>query len=407
MALHLANPSRYPHLLESALKGPGGRFDILFAFPGETLVAEDEGFLKALDEGLGKRLPPSPLPFAGGWFLYLGYGLGGCLEPRLALPRGPFPLALATYCPAALIKDHREGRVYLVAEHPALLRAMERDLAALRALERPAALELLEPPPAPFLEGVQRAKAYIREGDVYQVNLSRPWRGRARGRPGDLYARLRAANPAPFAGLATWEDWAIVSSSPERLVRVKGRRIEACPIAGTHPREGEDEAQRKALIAHPKERAEHIMLVDLARNDLGRICRPGSVRVAALLTLETYATVHHLVSSVTGELEGDVPPGEVIRALFPGGTITGCPKVRAMEVIAEIEGEDRGPYTGSMGYLSRDGGMDLNILIRTLVLRGEQAELRAGAGIVADSLPERELWETRAKAEGVIRAFSP
>ena len=265
-------------------------------------------------------------------------------------------------------------------------------------------------PPAAYLERVRRGKEYIRAGDIYQTNLSRPWRIELRGAAdaGQLYERLRTVNPAPFAALAQWRGGAVLSSSPERLVRVQGRLIETRPIAGTRPRSrqpGEDVRETAALVAHPKERAEHIMLIDLERNDLGRVCEPGTVHVEELMSIESYAHVHHIVSNVTGTLRADVTSTEALRAVFPGGTITGCPKYRCMEIIAELEGEGRGAYTGSLGLLGRDGGMDFNILIRTMTLSGRMIELRAGAGIVADSDPERELEETRAKARGLLAAF--
>jgi anthranilate synthase component 1 len=180
------------------------------------------------------------------------------------------------------------------------------------------------------------------------------------------------------------------------------------PIAGTRPRSRSaktDAAYSDELLAHPKERAEHIMLIDLERNDLGRICVPGSIEVNELMVLESYAHVHHIVSNVRGRLRDSVQPGQVIRAMFPGGTITGCPKVRCMEIIAELEQEAREAYTGSMGYLNRDGSMDLNILIRSMVSDGNRLRLRAGAGIVADSVAAAELDETRAKARGLLRAL--
>ena len=269
---------------------------------------------------------------------------------------------------------------------------------------------LTEDPPEAFLEAVDRAKRYIVDGDIFQANLSREWRGRLR--PGvatsTVYARLRDANPGPFAGLATWGDSAIVSSSPERLLRLAAGGAETRPIAGTRPRGRGAHADARLsaeLLAHPKERAEHIMLIDLERNDLGRICSPGTVRVDELMALESYAHVHHIVSNVRGVLRAGVTPGSAIRAVFPGGTITGCPKVRCMEIIAELERGPRGPYTGSMGYLNRDGSCDLNILIRTLVRSGERVSLRAGSGIVADSGPAAELEETRAKARGLLLAL--
>ncbi|MGH8149507.1 MAG: chorismate-binding protein, partial [Steroidobacteraceae bacterium] len=279
-----------------------------------------------------------------------------------------------------------------------------------RAPRAPLALRITEEDPAKHLERVRRAQEYIRAGDIYQANLSRPWRIAPRGAAGaaEIYTRLSAANPAPFAALMQWDGVAVLSSSPERLIRVTGSEVETRPIAGTRPRTGRpgvDAAEAAALVAHPKERAEHVMLIDLERNDLGRVCEPGSVRVDELMVTETYAHVHHIVSNVRGRLRGDVTPVGALRAVFPGGTITGCPKFRCMQIIAELEGEGRGAYTGSLGFLSRNGCMDLNILIRTLTLQGGEVTFRAGGGIVADSVPERELEETRAKARGLLAAF--
>ncbi|MGC1730567.1 MAG: chorismate-binding protein, partial [Steroidobacteraceae bacterium] len=278
---------------------------------------------------------------------------------------------------------------------------------------------VVEEDPGDFLERVRRAKEYVRAGDVYQANLSRPWTVELAGAvdarvdggaspAAALYQRLRAANPAPFAALAQWGEVALLSSSPERLVRVSGRRVDTRPIAGTRPRSRlprADAAEMTALAAHPKERAEHIMLLDLERNDLGRVCEAGSVRVDELMSIESYAHVHHIVSNVSGLLRPEVTPIGALRAVFPGGTITGCPKFRCMQIIAELEGVGRGAYTGSVGYLTRDGRLDVNILIRTMTLTGRRVDFRAGAGIVADSDPERELEETRAKARGLLRAF--
>ena len=223
-----------------------------------------------------------------------------------------------------------------------------------------------------------------------------------------LFRNLGKHNPSPFSGLATWKGVSIISSSPERLVRVHDGFAETRPIAGTRPRSNvstSDKALSEELLAHPKERAEHIMLIDLERNDLGRLCVPGSIEVNELMVLESYAHVHHIVSNVRGRLRDNITPGEVIRAVFPGGTITGCPKVRCMQIIAELERVPRGAYTGSMGYINRDGSMDLNILIRSMVRQGKRLELRAGAGIVADSNAPAELEETRAKARGLLRAL--
>ncbi len=438
LALHRLNSGRYPFLLESAARGPWttARHDLLLAFPGERLRLRHPGegvpFLEALDRWWRReaRAAPSglPWPFAGGWFLYLGYELAGEVEPRLLprLRRGRLPAALAVRVRAAVVRDHRTRRCWLVAEpgQEACLEAMAADLEASAALPAPGPVPPLrwsEDPPERFLGGVRRVLRYIRDGDVFQVNLSRGWRAGlppalARD-PAPLYARLREANPAPFAGLARLDDEAggegegawILSSSPERLLRLEGDRAETRPIAGTRPRGrgAEDARLSRELLAHPKERAEHVMLIDLERNDLGRICRPGTVRVEELMVLESYAHVHHIVSGVVGRLRPGVGPGEAVRALFPGGTITGCPKVRCMEIIAELEGCPRGAYTGAMGYLGLDGRLDLNILIRSLELVGGELVLRAGAGIVADSDPERELAETRAKARGLLLALDP
>jgi anthranilate synthase component I len=245
---------------------------------------------------------------------------------------------------------------------------------------------------------------------VYQTNLSRGWQGRSTP-PADpvcIYQRLRATNPSPFAALLRAEDFALLSSSPERLVSIRGNTVSTRPIAGTRPRGATAEADAaliRSLLDNEKERAEHVMLIDLERNDLGRVCAGGSVRVDEYMSVETYAHVHHIVSNVSGRLRNDVSPIGVIRALFPGGTITGCPKIRCMEIIAELEGVGRGAYTGSIGYLNRDGSCDLNILIRTITAQGGLFKFRAGAGIVADSNPAQELAETRAKAEGLLRAL--
>ncbi len=441
LRLHAANPRRYPFLLQSVLHGtPQARYDILFAFPGEALTLRADGrlsgrlrpragddFLDNLDrwweEERHDRGAETDLPFSGGWFIYLGYELAGQVEPRLSLPLGnggdALPVACAVRVPAAFIVDRHRHVTTLLAEsgQAGLLEAMAGDLRqAPSCLPEDARRPLLASPleeddPARYLRGVRRVKDYIRAGDVFQVNLSREWRGALREGvlPARVYQRLRSSNPAPFAGLCMLGDSAIISSSPERLVRARGGLIETRPIAGTAPRNGGQEEQgggiEERLLAHPKERAEHVMLIDLERNDLGRVCRPGSIEVNELLVLESYAHVHHLVSNVRGRLRGGVRPGQVMRAVFPGGTITGCPKVRCMEIIAELERQPRQAYTGSMGFLNHDGGMDLNILIRTLIQEGERIRLRAGAGIVADSIPDRELEETRAKARGMLLAL--
>jgi len=426
-----AFPERYPGLLQSVTQGSAqARYDILFAFPQDSLTLCADGrlrdghgvertgrFLDALDDAWkAERLArgeADDLPFHGGWLLLLAYELAGDIEPRLRL-RMPeaIPVALAVRCPAAIVVDHERHRTVLIAEagHEAWLDAMESDLevdAMPAALAAPDACG--EDEPSLFLHGVERIHEHLRAGDIFQVNLSRAWRAHYATPPSatSLYAALRQANPAPFAGLLQQPGWAVVSSSPERLVEVRDGLAQTRPIAGTRPRmPGDDESARiRELSTHPKERAEHVMLIDLERNDLGRVCVPGTVEVNELMVVESYAHVHHIVSNVRGKLRADVTPGQVIAATFPGGTITGCPKVRCMEIIAALEDAPRGAYTGALGYLDRNGDLDLNILIRTFTLSGSQVSLRAGAGIVADSVAEKELDETRAKARGLLRAL--
>jgi anthranilate synthase component 1 len=435
LALHRQAPARYPLLLESVASGTAqGRWDLLLASDGSGLqlgddgitrdlggVAQDGTFLDVLDAHWRQAQVAADeprWPFHGGWALLLDYELAGQIEPVLDLPRrsgAGRPPALALRCPAAVLRDRASGECVAVAEyaHDALLQAIAGDLEAVCGLkplpEWQAPESITEDEPQRFLDGVGRILDYLRAGDVFQVNLSRAWRARfdAPLDPAALYARLRRANPAPFAGLFAGDGWAVASSSPERLVSVRGRVAETRPIAGTRPRfEGDDDAARiRELVGHPKERAEHVMLIDLERNDLGRVCEPGSVQVDELMTVESYAHVHHIVSNVRGILRGDATPGQVIAAVYPGGTITGCPKVRCMQIIAELEATPRGAYTGAIGWLDRNGDLDLNILIRSAEVQGREAVFRTGAGIVADSVPGRELDETRAKARGLLRAL--
>jgi anthranilate synthase component 1 len=423
-------PGRYPCLLESVVHGTAqSRYDILFGFPREQLSLHPDGrlrdgeghqregrFLDALDAAWqAERLPPvdDNLPFHGGWALLLAYELAGEIEPSLTLqPPVAMPLALAIRCPAAVIVDHARDCTILVAEAgcEGLLDQLESDLFALPSIAPLAELSGWdEDEPQQFLDGVERIHEHLYAGDIFQVNLSRAWRAcyAKPPTPASLYTGLRRANPAPFAGLLQQPGWAVISSSPERLVEVRAGVAQTRPIAGTRARlPGDDESARiRELSAHPKERAEHVMLIDLERNDLGRVCVPGSIEVDELMVVESYAHVHHIVSNVRGQLRSDVTPGAVIAATFPGGTITGCPKVRCMEIIAALEAAPRGAYTGALGYLDRNGELDLNILIRTLTLLGNQVSLRAGAGIVVDSVAASELEETRAKARGLLRAL--
>jgi anthranilate/para-aminobenzoate synthase component I len=260
-----------------------------------------------------------------------------------------------------------------------------------------------------YMDMVCKAKDYIAAGDIFQANLSqRVFAYIHKKSPWGLYKVLRHINPAPFAAYADFGGYQIVSSSPERLIKTRNGVIETRPIAGTRPRgrdRREDECMRNQLLLNEKERAEHIMLIDLERNDLGRVSEYRSIKVDEFMITEDYSHVIHIVSNISGRMAHGKDAFDAIRAVFPGGTITGVPKVRCMQIIDELEPVRRGPYTGSLGYIGFSGNMDLNIIIRTLVVKGSRAYVQSGAGIVADSDPEREYYETLKKAEALIKTL--
>ncbi|MDH5657530.1 MAG: aminodeoxychorismate synthase component I [Spirochaetia bacterium] len=439
--LHKFNTSRYPFLLESCpdknennSENETSRYGILFAFPGQSLILNSayclEGikirqrhFLKSLDAWWDREKNtdrPHNLPFSGGWFLFLAYELASEIEPILNLPEPDqnFPVAAAVRIPSAVINDYRHNRSYIIAErdHSENIHQMKIDLSSLnkhanensnhteKQNSRTEAPE--EEDEKNYIHSVRSAVEYIHAGDVFQVNLSRKWSAPISENISsqEIFQKLSETNPSPFSGIAVFSEGDIISSSPERLIQVRERKIETRPIAGTRPRyrKQDDNNEQSYLKTNPKELAEHRMMIDLERNDLGKICEFGSIAINENMMLEKFAHVHHIVSVITGILKKDITPGEIIRAVFPGGTITGCPKVRCMEIISELEQEPRGAYTGSMGYLNLNGDMDLNILIRTMVRIKDKIYFRAGAGIVADSDPEKELEETRAKAKGLV-----
>jgi len=262
---------------------------------------------------------------------------------------------------------------------------------------------------ADYMKTVEEAKEYIKKGDIYQVNLSQRFEADLKGEPYELYLRLRDASPAPFASYLNFEDVIIISSSPERFLMKRGSYIETRPIKGTSPRSNDpltDELNEISLKESYKDRAEHIMIVDLERNDLGRICEYGSVKPTEFIMLERYSTVFHLVSTVSGRLKAGVGPIDCLTAAFPGGSITGAPKVRSMEVIETLEPVKRSLYTGAIGYISFDGDMDTSIVIRTIVVKGDKFFFSVGGGIVADSDPEKEYEETLDKAKGIMQAIN-
>ena len=411
------NKDRYPFLLESVNHNENNRYSLLFAFPGEKIVLNnlsDFDFLSKLNNlSIQNNINPE-LPFTGGWFIYLSYELIGQIEPILASRNhnSNLPIAYAVRVPTVIYTDHKLGKTFLYDEENDQSR-INQILNDINTLESPPSKpikgKIQEEKEEKFIEGVKSSLDYIFAGDVFQVNLSRKWNYYLDSNLDSsiIYRKLKKANPAPFSALIQYNDFSIISSSPERLFSLSEGVLETRPIAGTHPRgKGDsDKTQKENLISHPKEIAEHVMLLDLERNDMGRVCEYGSVYVNEIMTLETYPYVHHIVSNIKGNLRDDIGIEGIVKALFPGGTITGCPKVRCMEIISELEQMPREAYTGSVGYISNNGKMDFNILIRSFIQQDKTLSFRAGAGIVYDSDPENELAETRHKAQGLIKVF--
>jgi len=436
IALFLRFCPEGPGFLESAGRAPRtGRYSIVPLRRAESYRLDDAGLMR-LDRTGTSVLPGEPFArlgailsergcarrapeafFPGGFFGYLAYDLAGRIEslPRLARRDRPVPQLWLDWVDLTAVYDHDTGRLTLATLDPAIdLHALEREVRRALASPLPPFPPSRFSPPRPmlcreeFVAMVQRTRAYIAAGDIYQANLSCRFDGIYDGSAADLYARLRCVNPSPFACLLRSPGLEIVSSSPERLVSLHDGIAETRPIAGTRRRGRsgtEDDLLGEELLAHPKERAEHVMLLDLERNDLGKVCLAGSVVVDELMVLERYSHVTHIVSNVRGELSPGQGPFDLVRATFPGGTITGVPKKRCMEIIEELEPVGRGTYTGSAGYLSVTGDVDLNILIRTFQKFGDAITYQAGAGIVADSIAEREWEECLAKGEALRLAL--
>ncbi|MEO8138819.1 MAG: aminodeoxychorismate synthase component I [Gemmatimonadota bacterium] len=433
-----------------------GRYSFLSAAPVALIRTKGREGTSALDQAralLGPHaadaLPGLP-PFQGGIAGYLAYDYGGVLE-RLPVPRYDdlnLPDAMLGLYDWVIAWDHGLGRTWLISTGIPATGAAKAQRAAERlqwvrqqltgpsggAAARPRLVSPAHPAPhAPsypvsgtehalgiglrssftrrgYLDAVTRVREYIIAGDIFQANLSQRFEVPLEEDPWHLYRRLREVNPAPFAGYLEFEGVCIASASPERFLRVDtGGQVETRPIKGTSPRglsPQHDAALSRALHESAKDRAENLMIVDLLRNDLSRVCRPGTVRVPELFALERYRTVHHLVSTVVGKLAQGRDAIDLLAAAFPGGSITGAPKVRAMEIIAELEPSRRGVYCGSIGYLSTTGAMDTSIVIRTLVAAGGRVTFSAGGGIVADSDPEGEYQETLHKARALITALA-
>lgn len=368
--------------------------------------------------------PDFDLPFGGGMAGYLAYDLCHHVEklPRTAVDDVGIPDAVLGCYETAILVDHLLGEVWLTELNrrpgaEARLDALARVLHEAEALGLDLKPEWRERTPEfksnfikeDYLESIRKIKNYIRSGDLYQVNMTQRFETEMTESPLALYKKLRTINPAPFSAYMPFEEATILSSSPERFIQIRGGQIETRPIKGTRPRgqnPEEDAKERARLQSSEKDRSELLMIVDLERNDLGRVAEVGSVQVPELFVIESYPTVHHLVSTVTATLKAGLTPIDLLRASFPGGSITGAPKIRAMEIIDELEPTQRNLYTGSIGYIGFNGDADLNIVIRTIVAKDQKAYFQVGGGIVWDSDEVSEYEETLHKARALMRALS-
>ncbi|MFB3075063.1 MAG: aminodeoxychorismate synthase component I [Candidatus Methylomirabilales bacterium] len=449
-ALFREAPSSF--LLESGMnRFQLGRFSFLGADPfltfrarGREIEIREDGHsvtfradpfdaLRALLERFQVCWRVQPVPFLAGAVGHFGYDLGRHIErlPCLTTDDLQVPDCRFGLYDRALVFDHLKGRLYVVSTglpelnpDAAYRRARARGEELIRRLEwlskwRAPRISPGEMGPPigglqanftkdGYLDAVRKAKEYIAAGDIYQVNLSQRFSTALDGDPFVLYRRLHRINPVPFGCFLDYGDFAVVGASPERFLRLRGRKVETRPMKGTRPRgksPDEDRYLRTELLSSVKDQAELVMIVDLARNDLGRVCKYGSVRVPTLRVLETYATVFQTTARIVGQMRPDRDRIDLIRASFPGGSVTGAPKIRAMEIIEELEPTRRGIYTGSIGYLDFGGDLDLNIAIRTMICRSGQAYFQVGGGIVADSDPEAEYEETLVKAKALIEAL--
>jgi para-aminobenzoate synthetase component 1 len=417
--------------------GTRGRYDILASDPCAEIVtvgpvteirragkverSAEDPFALAVRELDAMGRCESDLPFAGGAIGYFGYDLGRRVERLPVRARRDIDLPdmwLGLY-EHAIVVDHMAACAWLVS-HPAARTSSDplRQAWSAQVAVTPAAFTTSfevtsavrpEIDFAAYAQAWHRIRHYITEGDVYQVNLAQRFSAAVRGSAWDAYLRLRCVNPAPFSAFLQPPGGAILSTSPERFLQIAAGRVETRPIKGTRRRSAdpaEDQRLAAELAASDKDRAENVMIVDLLRNDLGRTCRIGSVEVPSLFSLETYARVHHLVSTVCGELAPGRHPLEVVRACFPGGSITGAPKIRAMQIIEELEPCRRGVYCGAIGYASCSGVLDTNIAIRTLVRYHDRLYCWAGGGIVVDSELEAEYQECFAKAAAMLEVFN-
>ena len=430
-----------------AARGGQGRYDILAADPG-SLIRSRDGHTTVESAGGGRRdhsgdpfevvrahiwdreyldCAPrdcAPCPFQTGAIGYFGYDLGRRIErlPQIAADRERVPEILLGIYDWAAIADHRRRELSLVGrpgerfgqdDFEAVLRLLSAPAPAAPAHPPPAACRIRSPPVANmdrrgYIERFQTIQGYIRSGDCYQVNLAQKFTVEIECDPWQLYRRLRQLNPAPFSAYLDFGDLQVLSISPENFLRLRGSHVQTLPVKGTRPRRRTPEQDRReieALRHSDKDRAENLMIVDLLRNDIGKNCSPGSIRVSRLFDIESFANVHHMVSAIEGELAADRDALHLLQGCFPGGSITGAPKLRSMEIIEELEPDRRGVYCGAIGYLSRHGDMDLSVAIRTACHLPGRVVFHGGGGIVADSVAEAEYQETLDKVSSMMRLF--
>lgn len=443
-------------VLDSARSGDQlGRYSYLMSSPLQHYQIQQARYgtdpfesIRPIHQRLQRKSISGLPPFQGGFAGLLSYELGRCWEqfPRANCDEFELPDLAVGFYDWVIAWDHQQHRAWLIVHgFDAGLKLQNTDLAAQRLSTIKQRIDAIlfqkcgpsTPPPlsgaplepaAPstshavegfpeilsnfskdqFLGQVDRIIEYIYEGDIFQANFSQRLLSRATMAPADLYLNLRSRNPAPFAGYFAWDDWAVLSASPERFLNVSGDEVETRPIKGTRRRKTAAEADlltRDELRESKKDQAENVMIVDLLRNDLSRVCEPGTIRVPHLCEVETYETVQHLVSEVRGKLKSEHSIWDLLASTFPGGSITGAPKVRAMEIIAELEPTVRGPYCGSLFYAGLNGEFDSNILIRTFTMRRGWIQFPVGGGIVAQSQPRLEYEETLHKAAGMLAAL--
>lgn len=415
------------------MRSRGGQVTMLQQGKAETEEGNPFDVLERLLETYRLDSFRAPAPFWGGAVGYLSYDLCHFIEqlPSTAIDDLKLPESYFGFYDTILAFDNLEGKAYIVSTgFPELDSSRRLRRAKLRLEEMKRLLSL--PPhkmpkiqrhdtrnvteallksnftPDEYIQAVDRVREYIAAGDVFQVNLSQRFETELSIPPYELYHRLRQINPAPFASYLNFEGVTIVSASPERFLRVHGDLVETRPIKGTRPRGKnpvEDAMRAQELLNSIKDRAENIMIVDLERNDLGRVCRYGTVKVTELAILETFPTVFHLTSTVIGRLQSDKNRIDLLKATFPGGSISGAPKVRAMEIIDELEPTRRGIYTGAIGYFSFGCNLDLNIVIRTFIIKDGKAYFQVGGGIIFDSNAEAEYQETLDKARALVQAL--